>query len=304
VLLLAVALVGAACGEETGQPLPGPAPPLGPSGSVRIAVETRVANLDPLRAGTRSERIVSRQIYEPLVGRIRPPFGAGRPRASLARSLRPSAGGTIWTARLRGGVRFHDGSLLDAGAVLDNVERWLADPGAGRPLRDLAAADSPRPGIVRFQLERPLEELPRLLSRGRYGIAAPAALPGRSGAPLRGEPVGTGPFELRERDRSGVLLARNSEWWGSRLELGPGVDSVALVVTAGRRDRLDALDRGAVAVADDVRPQPLARRARRSGLLSWISGRGVTIGFDRSVRGIQTTRPDVSLSSLWLTELR
>jgi peptide/nickel transport system substrate-binding protein len=303
-LLLAASLGAAGCGADDEQTVPEPAPALGPAGAARFAVGARIGSLDPLRAGSRSGRIVARQIYEPLIGRIRAPFGGGRARAALARSLRPSDDGLTWTARLRKGVRFHDGTLLDAGVVIDNVSRWLADPAAARPLRGLAAADSPRPGLVRFQLDRPLPALPRLLSGGRYGIVAPGSLPARRGGDLRGRPIGTGPFELRGSGRAAALLARNSEWWGSALDLGPGVDSLEFVVLGARGARLEALDRGAVDIADQLRPGPLARRARRGALLSWLSEGGITIGFDPSVRGIDTTRADVSLSSVWLTDLR
>jgi peptide/nickel transport system substrate-binding protein len=300
--LLAPALL-AACGADEVAPGPDPSAAPEPVGSIRYALARPVRTLDPLAGGNRSERLIARQVFEPLVGRQPGPFGAAPGRAGLARSLRPSGDGRIWTARLRRGVRFHNGESLDADTVLANVDRWLSSATTARLIPELIAADSPKPGQVRFQLSRPRAGLPRILANGRFGIVAAGTLPDLAGRSLRRYDGGSGPFELRERGRSRVVLARNSEWWGTDLGLGPGVDSFELGRVPAAGQRLAALERGAVEVADQV-PAGATRRLARDPLLSSLSDPGVTIGIERSVRGIDSTRADRSLAPVWLTDLR
>src|SRR5204863_1101055 len=93
-----------------------------PRGTMTIAVPTRPHALDPLSASSPVDRLVSRQLFEPLVERLTGPYGDVRHLAGLARSVRPAAGRTLWRIRLRSRVRFQDGSPLDASAVAANAE--------------------------------------------------------------------------------------------------------------------------------------------------------------------------------------
>lgn len=77
---------------------------------------------------------VQRQIYDPLVD-FKP--GTTEPVAGLAVSWFDSPDGKVWTFRLRQGVKFQDGTDLDAEAVKFNTERWW-DP--KNPTRIDAAA--------------------------------------------------------------------------------------------------------------------------------------------------------------------
>jgi peptide/nickel transport system substrate-binding protein len=50
----------------------------------------------------------------------------------LAKSFEPNADFTEWTITLRDGVKFHDGTPLDAAAVKLNMDSWRGAPGAPR----------------------------------------------------------------------------------------------------------------------------------------------------------------------------
>lgn len=301
-LLAAVALGG--CGSES--PVGAPeAPPERPqaSPSAAIAVSEEVATVDPLFARTRSERLVSRQIHEPLSSVVRPPFEAGGRRRGPARPLSRSAASTLWEFELRPGVRFQDGTELDADAVLANVERWRTTGVAAELIPELVAADSPQPGRVRFQLDEPVDDLPRRLDDGRLGLVSPLAIGARGDRPVRPGPTGTGAFELREREREGLLLAQNGSWWGREADLGPGVERLEVVVTAGTGERLAQLEAGTVQIADEL-GAGAARGLGRDPLLSALRDGPTTMGLERSVRGISSTAADQPLSGLWLTMLR
>lgn len=294
------------CGDEEGA---GSSPSVGeipePGGTLRLAVPGGIETLDPLLADDRAERLASRQVHEPLLSSQAGPFGQTRQRPGLARSFTASAGATIWTATLRRGVRFQDGEPLDADAVLDNVERWLATAPGAALLPELSAADSPQPGLVRFLLEAPSPRFPRSLASARLGLIAPDALAGlgTSSLSLAAAGTGTGPFEFREREPGRTLLARNAAWWGTPLGLGPGVAQLELLDVPSGADRVEQLIAGSVEVAAGLSPR-LARRVEANPLLTVVRGGGGALGMERSVRGIESADVEQPLADAWLTDIR
>jgi peptide/nickel transport system substrate-binding protein len=220
----------------------------------------------------------------------------------LALTVTPSADRTVWRARLRPGVRFQDGTPLNASAVLTNVDRWLSSPAGREQLGDLLV-DAPTPDLVRFILPAPDPDFTRRLASPRLGIVSPRAIAAAGGGPLDASRLpesGTGPFELRERSRDRVLLARNTGWWGIERELGPGLDQVELRVIDDPDERLAALADGSVRAAelglaqlDAVRDDPLLTAQRQ--------GAGAILGLERSVRGIPAGERAPSLNAVWLT---
>jgi ABC-type transport system substrate-binding protein len=269
--------------------------------SLSWAVPERPLTLDPLYARTPTEQLAARQVHEPLVDEVTGPFDLTRRTPGLALSVRPSADATVWRARLRPGVRFQDGQPFNAAAVLANVDRWLAAP-AGREALGGLLVDAPRPDLVRFILPSPDAEFPLRLASPRLGIVSPAAIDAATGEPIdpEREPAsGTGPFELRERDGDGVLLARNTGWWGAERGLGPGVDQLELRVVADPDERLKLLGEGVVRVAD-LSPEQLAE-VRDDPLLTVVrQGDGRVVGLERSVRGVPAGEPVPSLNAVWI----
>jgi peptide/nickel transport system substrate-binding protein len=172
----------------------------------------------------------------------------------------------------------------------------------GALLPGLAAADAPRPNLVRFIFDAPNPDLMRQLASVRLGVVSPRAL--RAARPTA-EPgavaAGTGPFELHDRRRDRVLLSRNPRWWGTRQELGPAVELLELRFEPSADRRLALLRRGVVQVAEPLGPGQV-RELRRDPLLTSQAGIGETrVGLERSVRGFRPTRGVTALSRAWLT---
>jgi peptide/nickel transport system substrate-binding protein len=301
-----VALAASGCGEGGdggARSAAGPEPQA--EGTLRILTPDAVRTLDPLLASNRAERLAARQIYEPLVSRQAGPFGQTKQRHGLLRSIRPLAGGTIWVAELRPGVRFGDGEPFDADAVIVNAQRWIGTRAGAELIPGLSAVDSPRPGRVRFLLSRPEPRFDNALADPRLAVVAPGVLASSppSGVRIDADGGGTGPFELRERDGDRTLLARRGSWWGSRLGLGPGVDQIELVRLRDRRERADQLREGDAEVADELAGRS-ARVVRADPLLALVGSEGERLGIERSVRGIDAAADDQSLADVWLTHLR
>ena len=307
---LALALL-AGCGGGGAPPFGGAGPPAaGEGGRLFYAIAEGPGGLDPLHAGSFSAQMVARQIFEPLTARLRGPYSAGRrTRPGLAVGWSHSGDFRVWSFRLRPGLRFQDGMRLDAGAVAANAERWRSDPLGSSLLPGLLAVAAPRPDTLRLILAEPLPDLPARLADPRLGIVSPPALAPESGAGasfLGARRAGSGPFELRGRVASITVLERNRRWWGSELGLGPSLDEVVFRIVPDQRRRAGLLRAGAVRIASGLGAR-VARAIARDPLLAALGGGagpggGGWIGFERSVRGIDSAGP-VPLSGVWLALL-
>jgi peptide/nickel transport system substrate-binding protein len=304
--LVAVAALAAGCSDDDDRPVPAPGAAVpGAGGALAWALSERPTQLDPLFAATPAATLVSRQIHEPLVARLGGPVESARRVPGLALSVFAVDDATVWRLRLRSGVRFQDRTLLNAQGVLANAERWLAFPEqSGIPEGTLV--DAPVPDLVRFRLPASDPSFGELLASPRLGIVSPVALRRAGGgavAAARLSDSGTGPFELRERAADRLLLARNSDWWGSGRGLGPAIDQLEFLVVGNPDERVAMLAEGAVQVASGIGPRE--RRAVRSDpLLTTVPQEaGGAIGTERSVRGIPPDDPVPSLNAVWQTRI-
>jgi peptide/nickel transport system substrate-binding protein len=301
--LLALALLAGGCSDDdeasqataTGVP--------GEGGTLAWALERDPEDLDPLLTRSEAGQTVCRQLYEPLVEQLAAPFDDATRVPGLAISARPSSDRTIWRLRLRPGIRFQDGTALNASAVLANVERWTATAEGRALLPGLFEADAPRPDLVRFFLTAPDPRFDERLGSPQLGIVSPRVLrPGGRAQLASGVNTGTGAFELRERDRTRLLLARNSAWWGTPRGLGPALEQIEFQIVPDSDERLELLETGDVKVASGLGPFSL-QKANGDPLLSTLGGEDGGIALERSVRGIDSAREPPSLSGVWLTSI-
>lgn len=259
---------------------------------------------DPLAAEDRPSQFALRQVYEPLVASVDPPFGHAGRRKGLALGLRPTAGGTVWVVRLRRGVRFSDGGLLNGSAVALNARRWAAAVPA--PVPGLITADAPRTDRVRLILSGPVPDLAERLADPRLGIVSPDAIRTRRDGTLRfiaSAAAGTGPFVIEERSGERLSLGRNPTWWGTGYRLGPALRRIEFVVEPDRGERLALLADGQVEIADEIGGRAARRELARDPLLAEIAAESSLIGVERSLRGIDAADPGTPLSGAWSTSI-
>ncbi len=301
VAVVAVLAGGCGSGVDSNVGVAGALP--APSGSLRIALPGGPGHVDPLAAATPSEELLVAQINEPLVERLTGPYDDTRRVAGLAMRVRPAGGGTVWHLELRSGIRFQDGSRMDAAAVIANATRWRTTAQGRALLPGLVAADSPRPGFVRLFLDAPDPAFAKRLAAPQLGLVSQRALSPSSGEAatmVHSTDTGTGPFELRQHSRRTALVARNAAWWGTGLRLGPAIDSIAFSYVPTSDSRARMLRRGAVDVAVDLE-SAAGRALRRDPLVDVQSLGGTVRGVSRSVRGIHGEIP--SLQEAWLTTI-
>ncbi len=185
---------------------------------LRIAVGIDADTLDPASQTTTTVINMIDYFYEPLIDAE---YSPGEIRPKLATRWQVSADGLSYTFTLRPGVRFHDGTAVDAAAVKFSLERLL-DPRVRVPSRQnyasIRSVEVINDLTVRVQLKEVFPLLLANLGGATAAIISPAAV-ARAADRFSVAPVGagTGPYMFKEwRRGDSILIERNSNYWGSK----------------------------------------------------------------------------------------
>ncbi len=182
---------------------------------------------------------------------------------ALAESWSISDDGKRYTFKLRPGVRFHDGTPLDAAAVKFNFDRMLDE---SHPLHHtgpfplaffFSAIDSVAVEdalTVRFDLEEPYAPFLSNLAYPTGLIVSPAAVR-EYGGDFGRRPVGTGPFRFAEWESNAkVVLTRNPDYWGG----APDLEAVVFRPITDANTRVAEMLSGGIDVMVEVPPDNVA----------------------------------------------
>jgi peptide/nickel transport system substrate-binding protein len=208
----------------------------------------------------------------------------GKLSMALAESLEPNSDGTQYTAKLKSGLVFHDGSPVNADAVVYSFERILdpKKPGlAAQQLRGLKPGGTKKVDdlTVTFNLTEPNSIFPEALSAYATAIVPVGYAPkGGDGV------VGTGPFKLAVAAdfQPGVqcVMARNENYW--RQDGGPYVDQLSIIEFADNSAQMNALLGGAVEYSNMI-PGAQRKIAEGGGLKMLEADTGLWIPFTMNV---------------------
>lgn len=185
----------------------------------------------------------------------------------LAESWRSSEDGLSWVFKLRQGIRFHDGSVFDADAVVFNFQRWMdaANPHHKGTFSYWNYIFGGFPGFVKsvtalsdysveIKLNKPYAPFLNALAMPVFGIASPEAIK-MYGEYLCENPVGTGPFIFKSWKRNqNIVLVRNDKYWNGAAK----VNELEYRVIPLSQDRLEALRNGSIHIADHLRSEDVA----------------------------------------------
>ena len=165
----------------------------------------------------------------------------------LAESWTPNDDNSVWTFKLRQGVKWQDGTAFTSADVVATMDRLVAAGNSGlKGVLDKGSAVATDPNTVTFNLVSANGNFPYLVSVfNAQSLITPAAY-------VAGHDARQGP----ERDRrledrhsydiaSGVKFVRNDAWWGGKTPLDGTeftfFDDTGAMVTAYQGGQIDAL---------------------------------------------------------------
>ncbi len=171
--------------------------------------------LDQIEGTSRNTQTALQGIYDRLVSESLD----GKFHSWIADKWTISDDQLTYAFTIRDGVKFHDGSPLDAEAVRFNLQRWLdVKKAGGVPIEAISASGN----IVTVKLSRAYSPFLHDLSEPAQGFISPASIQKYSkeqrcaGGP--GITAGSGPFKVLSRTAGrDLVLERNDDYnWGPK----------------------------------------------------------------------------------------
>jgi len=200
-------------------PTPTPVPPPPPKENVAVyAHVTTFPDIDPSISFS-NDSVVTSNAYETLLW-YNPPGSAESLRPGLAERWEVNEDATEWTFYLRKGVKFHDGTELNAEAVKYSIERTMG-MGMGAayiwdPVEEINVIDD---YTVQFKLKYPAPL--DLIAASGYGawIFSPSCIEAQGDKISEwlneGHDCGSGPYMIESRERGQRLIMKKfDDYWG------------------------------------------------------------------------------------------
>lgn len=184
----------------------------------------------------------------------------------LAESYSISEDGLRYTFRLREGIRFHDGTPLNAETARFSFDRQMD---AGHPAHFEEASfqywenlfpvverlETVDPMTLRFHLSEPRAGLLAAFATFPAWLISPGAF-AEMGQEMVRHPVGTGPYRfVNWRPNEAILFAANEDYWR---EEQPGFERMVLRSIPLNAARLSELKSGSLHGLDGIQPSELS----------------------------------------------
>jgi peptide/nickel transport system substrate-binding protein len=186
----------------------------------------------------------------------------------LAVSSETSEDGKSVVLKLRSGVKFHDGALMDAAAVKASLDRHMTMPGSFRK-PELAAVDKVEVVdalSVRLVLKSPFSPLLAQLADRAGMIMSPKAI-AQEGDKFGLKPICAGPFKFVERvQQDRIVLEKFADYWNAanvhidRIVFRPIVESTVRLANL-KSGSLDLIERALATDLNEIRADPKLKLA-------------------------------------------
>jgi peptide/nickel transport system substrate-binding protein len=187
-----------------------------PGATIRVGLDQPTAAIDPVLITDSASISILSQVGEYLLF----DDAATGLQPSLAVSWQSDDDVTVWTVKLRDGVRFNNGQALTSTDVVASFER-LVDPAnsssalsAYKGLLSKGSIRAVDPLTVAFHLDVPNSNFPFYISSS---VVNAVILPANYDGNFEKSFVGTGPFKLESyRPKQGATFVRNPNYWGEK----------------------------------------------------------------------------------------
>ncbi|UYV37530.1 ABC transporter substrate-binding protein [Rhodobacteraceae bacterium D3-12] len=182
---------------------------------ITVAMQLEPPHLDPTSAAAGAiDSVLYSNVFEGLTR-----FGAdGSVNPGLAKSWDISEDGLTYTFHLNEGVKFHDGSAMDAEDVKFSLDRARAEDSANAQkalFATIASVDVVDPMTVKVTLSEPNGAFLFNMAWGDAVIVAPESI-----ETIKQTPIGTGAFKFTNWVQGdNITLEKNGEYWGTPAKL-------------------------------------------------------------------------------------
>jgi peptide/nickel transport system substrate-binding protein len=230
--------------------------------------------LDPAQA---TDGLSLNLTQEVLWGLLRFKPGTFDIEPALAQSWSSSLGGRKWTFTLRKGLKFSDGTPVDAAAVKFNFDRWrlVNNPNHGSDVYQyyatmfggfpgiIANVETPKQLTVVFRLARPLAPFLHDVAMPSFAIGSPTAIRAGHEAFAR-QPVGYGPYIVAEWVKDDHITLQQNPLF--KWTVKPAYGTVIVRDIPDQATSVLSLQKGDVDVLTDPRPDDAAQLAKQKGI--------------------------------------
>jgi peptide/nickel transport system substrate-binding protein len=231
-------------------------------GTLTVALLEEPDQLDPSTAQTLVGREVFSTFCEKLYDvdsklQLVPQLAAGLPQIS--------SDGLTATIKIRQGVKFNDGTPLDADAVKTTLDRDLTLPTSARKseisaIKDVRVTD---PSTVQIDLKQPFAPLAAALADRAGMIMSPAQLQ-KLGTNFASHPVCAGPFMFSERVPNDHITVTRSPYYYDKARVH--LEKIVYKFIPDENVRLANVESGAVQIAERLSPTDLDKIQRNPDL--------------------------------------
>jgi peptide/nickel transport system substrate-binding protein len=176
-----------------------------------VAIQLEPPHLDPTSAAAGAiDSVLYSNVFEGLTR-----FGSdGSVNPGLAKSWEISADGLTYTFHLHEGVKFHDGTEMNADDVVFSLDRARAEDSTNAQkalYTDIATVAAVDPATVKITLSAPNGAMLFNLAWGDAVIVAPESIDN-----IKTMPIGTGAFKFANWVQGDKIdLTRNDAYWGT-----------------------------------------------------------------------------------------
>jgi len=224
-------------------------------GTLRVGFYIEAVTMDPHLSGSKVDRQVYHNIYEPLLT-LDTKLGI---KPGLAESWTQPDPKTL-VFKLRRGVKFHDGTACDAEAAKFNFNRMKTEAKSLRKgeVANIDLVDVVDQTTIKLNLKKPDASLLATLT-DRAGMMVSPKVVQERGAGLERDArgAGTGPFEFVEWVKDSHLVIKRNDGYRNK-QGGPYLDRVRYRPIPDDVVKLQSLQAGEIDVMDYVLPRDVA----------------------------------------------
>jgi len=197
----------------------------------------------------------------------------------LAESFTPNADATVWTVKIRDGIKFINGSPVNAAAVQNEIDKFRAAPLTGAAAANIDSTALVDNLTLTVTMKQPWAAWPNGLTGQGGVIPAPEQLAASAEESSR-VPIGSGPFKYRSWSGGTFDAVKNPDYWrkdssGTQL---PYLDEVVFKTIPDSNQRVNALQTGDINITVTTRNDDIKKLTdlAKAGSLQVVASKGET----------------------------